>query len=510
MKDLDCENEIEFLLHFGEINHYGARKLAEICSKELDEDLWDSAIKTYREYSAAGVSNDRDARIFFYVDLFADDLLEKAMGIRLDQAELDDFKRFVFEHRIKIFGNRDDLNLADMALMGGAIQMWTSGDLEKSAHPNIGRSYIRSKSYNLDAWAQLYSRARELVRGGMVKGEALRRVAYQLNVPERYNFLMWAEAHADGEYKKYDINSKLREMNQMPNKIASDGQFYYIPKTMSRYESKPEVELTARDMERDEQYAVDFESARNKLMSRVFAIDKLLEKYRKVIKPEQMDSVEEALTELRKRVRRLKLAASVRDSMIKTAGILRKLDFDQGADDLMALAADDEISGATKVVEKDLGVVNPEEREAGLDAAISKLTDISSVLKNRDLVRSLAEVDLMLHKLRMSSFFPEIQEAQSKLIDSFGYASNKLEDLLPKLRGGLKVQPEIVNAPEVAPKPAAKNLGDEVADMVEAAKPAPAEPVAPTIPPAPLAPKAPQPQEEPDEPANLRKVRGIE
>jgi hypothetical protein len=362
-----------------------------------------------------------------------------------------------------------------------------------------------------------------MVRTGIRSDIALSRVADALSAPEKYKFLMWAQRNLSGEYSKYNINQKIQNMNaelhrgtrKMRTKFASDGHYYYIPKLMPQVQPEPESkqkELVFDPADYDDQYAIDFETARNKLMSRVFAIDKLLEKYRRVIKTDQLDAVEEALGDLRKKIRKLRLASSINDSIIKTANILKKLDFAAGADALTAIAAEP----TTQVVQKEFDTVPPEQREAALDEAINKLTNISAVIKNRDLVRSLAEIDLMLYRLRMSSFFPEIQEAQSKLIDAYGYASNKLEDLLPKLRGGLQTQPEIVSTeapPEAEPQQSDKRqLGDEVKQLsTELQRPAPAKQQPAAAKPKEEAAKV-QPEDEgfEDEPVSLKSIPGLE
>jgi hypothetical protein len=473
--DIDYDNEIELALTYGLINDYAAEKLANIAKQGMTESLWQSTLENYREATSAGVGSDKDFTIFFYIDLFADDLLKKFFGVSLSQLEKDDFKRYLFEHR-------DELNLTSIESFKNAVNEWIGKNesVHKLAHRNTESRIPLAPSYDLNKWATLFVQIQNSIRTGLDQSIALDRVSSVLSVPEKYKFLIWANYHLKNDNNKYDVNGQIRAKEQqlrrevpMKNKIASDGQYYYIPKLLGRQEPQHESlpALPAFDYEHEEQYAIDFETARNKLMSRVFAIDKLLEKYRRVIKQEQMDAVEDALSELRRRIRKLRLASSVKDSIIKTANILEKLQFGDGAAELFAIAADEPVLpniGNTKMVDREFKTVPAEQREVALDDAIKRLTDISAILKNRDLVRSLAEIDLMLHKLRMASFFPEIQEAQSKLIDAFGYASNKVEDLLPKLRGGLHTQPEVISEqiPEAPPAlPASKQLGDEVREM---------------------------------------------
>lgn len=519
MEEIDFDSEVDLALKYGLINDYAAEKLLSMPKDGLSEGLWQDAIDHYHEASDTGVSNDKDFATFFYIDLFADDLLKDSFGTKLSNDERAEFKKFLFQ-------NRDRLKLTSISSFKEAADEWVSSmeDLDKRAYPNAGHVALQVPEYDLSKWAQLFVQLQNMIRTGFKPDVALARISSSLSIPEKYKFLIWASYNMKGELKKYDINNEIRARENslrrevhMRNKIASDGHYYYIPKLLAHQEPpKDEPSLPARDHDYDEQYAIDFESARNKLMSRVFAIDKLLEKYRKVIKQEQIDAVEEALAELRKRIRKLRLASSVKDSIIKTANILKKLEFSDGAEELFALAAGADAvapGGSTRVVERELKSVPPEQREIALDEAINRLTDISAVLKNRDLVRSLAEIDLMLHKLRMSSFFPEIQEAQSKLIDAFGYASNKVEDLLPKLRGGLQTQPDIVSEPAPATQKSTeqKQLGDEVREMASDLKRAPSPPPKPksTPLPEPIT-KKPTDEDFEDEPVSLKTFPGLE
>ena len=526
MAEIDFESEVDISLSCGLINEYAAGKLLAMVKDGLTEDLWQGAIDHYREASDAGVSNDKDFAMFFYIDLFADDLLYDILGTKLSDDERSEFKRFLFQ-------NRKRLNLTSIESFKNAAREWADGadSLDKRAYPNTGNIVAAESAYDLNKWAHLFVQIQNMIRTGLGADVAMTRMASSLSIPEKYKFLIWANYNMKSEFKKYDVNHEIRARENllrreapMRNKIASDGQYYYVPKFITRPEQPldtPVMPAHDQDSGYDDQYAIDFEAARNKLMSRVFAIDKLLEKYRKVIKPEQVEAVEEALSELRKRVRKLRLASSVKDSLIKTANILNKLEFSDGAQELLAIAADEDLAqpaGTTRVVEREFKSVPPEQREGALDDAVKRLTDISSVLKNRDLIRSLAEIDLMLHKLRMSSFFPEIQEAQSKLIDAFGYASNKVEDLLPKLRGGLQTQPDIVSeqAPEAGSASSEqKQLGDEVREMAADIKKAPSRKTAPSpaAAPAPAPVAKPSPEDDEgfeDEPVNLRSIPGLE
>ena len=73
---------------------------------------------------------------------------------------------------------------------------------------------------------------------------------------------------------------------------------------------------------------------------------------------------------------------------------------------------------------------------------INRLEGLSKILKSRDLVRELASIDILLNEMGIASYFPELTDAQAKLIESFGYASNKIESIIAKMRGGGQTKPK--------------------------------------------------------------------
>jgi rRNA-processing protein FCF1 len=70
---------------------------------------------------------------------------------------------------------------------------------------------------------------------------------------------------------------------------------------------------------------------------------------------------------------------------------------------------------------------------------INKLEEISKIFRVREIPRQLAIVDLMLDRLGIASFFPNIAEASNKALESNNYIGTRIDDALSKLRGTLSV-----------------------------------------------------------------------
>ena len=106
---------------------------------------------------------------------------------------------------------------------------------------------------------------------------------------------------------------------------------------------------------------------------------------------------------------------------------------------------------------------------------VRKLQDINTQLQRRDIVRDIAKLDFELHDLNASALFPELSDAQAKLIEATTYASNKLKDVIPKIRS---MQTEVA-APEVVPEVVPEAVPEVVPEAAPKAAPkaAPAQQV---------------------------------
>lgn len=71
--------------------------------------------------------------------------------------------------------------------------------------------------------------------------------------------------------------------------------------------------------------------------------------------------------------------------------------------------------------------------DVNLDDAASKLDEVAGMLSDRRIIRLLAEFDIMLDKIGIAAMFPELAEAQSKLIDGYSYALTRVTKMMGQL-----------------------------------------------------------------------------
>lgn len=463
-RELDFDKEIEMLLSSKSINSYMATYLVGLGKAGLNEELWQEALDDAMEASNIGVDSEEDFLTFFYIDHFVEDIAEDIFGIQMDKEDEASLKQHLFDMRT-------DVDFGNISTYRAGVFNWLQSrqKVERAAHPNRGVPYKALPKYDNENWRALAERIRKSILIGFSREFALKEAAHTLNAPEKYDFLLWYNHYMNGLHTKYDVNDRIKMRNKELKAMASftklaigsDDHFYYVPTFRS-----PAVEEHSEEpfFAYSEQDAADFEVVRKKLMSRVFAIDKLLERYRRVLTEEHVDGIEEALNDLRKKIRKLKLASSVQDSIVKTAHILRnKFSFDEGADALIALAQGGEApaqGGEADFEDPSAGHLQITDNQQELYQVIEELYAVSHQLKNRQVIRDLAKIDLNLYNMNMSSFFPELTDAQSRLIEAFGYASNKVDDILPKLRGGLMIE-------QLQDETIADEQGEQLADEVK-------------------------------------------
>jgi hypothetical protein len=478
------------------INKYMMDYVNKVCAKGMDDEMCREAVDDAIKASAMGVATDADFQTFFYIDHFVELEAGEITGTMSD-ADKEQLKSFMFS-------KRHDVDYSNLNTYRAIVLKWLdSKRMNKAAYHNKGAEPFVYDRYNLDKWKQLALEINKLLAIGRTRDEALVTMAKSLKLQEQEDFKAWYGFNFGDNRRLYNINDKIRDMSRSAKvndskliKVASifeDGTGYWAvelpkpkPEIISDKSSGPSV---ADTIVRD-QKAADVNTVKTKMINRTFAIDKLLEKYRNVLSDEQIDQIEDALNVLRKKIRKLKLANTINDTMIKTASVLRNNKFDEGAEVLLKLAAPPTDAVVEKTDNKpDKPSASKSERsiddlkKEDLRPILDKLYDVSVRLKRRNIVREIADIDLDLYNLNVASFFPELTDAQAKLIEAFGYASNKIEDVIPKLRSvstGLPAEYDVSGdiaqemgkaAPTPTEKPPAKPVATTAPAPVPAVKP---------------------------------------
>src|SRR5690606_15592176 len=70
--------------------------------------------------------------------------------------------------------------------------------------------------------------------------------------------------------------------------------------------------------------------------------------------------------------------------------------------------------------------------------AITLLEMLVGIYKQREIPRQLSKLDMVMDRLGLAAYFPQLGEAQSKALESTQYVSTRIEDILSKLKGSIR------------------------------------------------------------------------
>ena len=306
---------------------------------------------------------------------------------------------------------------------------------------------------------------------------------------EQDNFKKWVYYHKNGESKKYSSSDDMLKKNALQGGLLTG--FYdeeFSPKPPAEIQGTVDAEKNAFQNKKlkEEQYKL----WREKLNSSIRRVDKLLRAGEDHVDPDSAVELSELLHAFDRESRKIRHKSTASDYASVLSNKFYKRGFSEGGDIFKKLAQDvappegdvglgpkdgigeqlDEPDDAPDLAgggavpgtgeddsrspisdtlrESSTAAPGEYEELAGhisIDLAASKLEDIAARLSDRRSIRLLAELDIMLDKLGIAPMFPELAEAQSKLIDSYTYALVRVTKMLGMLASGKNLS-EIASA----------------------------------------------------------------
>lgn len=443
---------------------------------KLDEEMLDCLRGIESKAKRCGVEEEGLVKFLFLDRLITDSL--RFLSIKCSDSDHEDLVRYfmksdactlkeIADELVLLLKSRKDPNKTTSYVL--------KGGLSKEAYPiRVDTAVYTGNKRNFPLLA---SRAATLISSGVLEADAIRKVIFELDLEDRLAFLSWYGL----KYKSgRNLGYLSAEEDVLIKKVAYGPEDADSPFVYEFYKKQPPreepPEQMARDHHADPMSAEEFKKMRDKMVGRTFAIDKLLEKYRHLLKEDQFDAIEDSLNVLRKNIRRLKVA-TLNDAIEKVAFTAEQNDWFEGADVIRKLAAPDE--SFVKVANS---ISRPEE----LDAVLKSLEEISAFLRQRAIIRELSARDIDIFNLGFGHM-PEIGDAAAKLMEAFNGSANKIDDLVGKLRAELQQQ----TAPKMAPSAVKTVVKPQELPLVKALEPPP--PAAEAAPAVPVPAGAPQP-----------------
>jgi len=460
-------------LKSGEINQYMADKLMAAFEVGMTDDLARYAIDDAKDATKHGIDSDEDYNLRFFIVTTADDMMDDTFNIVLEPEDKHNLCRYIMQSR------KDGCKLKDLTDFRVLMHKWLCDKHHKKAYPNTFGKEDREPTYDRYKWVDTVKAVYSLLKEkGISKDAAIELVTVDWSVDERFKFTNWLKYYESGNTEKYNVKTaKIKN--------ALDIYDLGLPESMlnpeTRSNNTEERPMSAYKMRKEktqrEQELDKARSFKGKMKSRLRSLRRLLDRYNDVLPHQNIDQIHDEMYALDKSISKLDVYASLEDCVIRSANKMKKMGFSEGADILIKFAQDpdaplpppaEELAPSPEdsraVVEALPPPVAPKTQapSVNLEMVVQRLEGLTTMLKSRDLIRDMASIDILLNELGLASYFPELGDSQSKLIEAYSYASNRVEAIVSKLRGtgksvskhpAAKEKEPLMPAPEAAPEP---------------------------------------------------------
>lgn len=352
--------------------------------------------------------------------------------------------------------------------------------IKKKAYPMMENYFFKDPffGYDLQKWAAcVHSIYESTFRDGLDYNDAVKK--YSSNIfkdeEEKKNFLNWLKYYNQGEHLRYNVKTASY---QLP--LSATGDAYTSTSNYIGADYVLDHDKQVNSAKEQGEKKLNYKNWKKKFNTALRRVDKILKESEDYVEPEKYEEISQVLNKLDIQVGKIRLQSTASDVSFRAANQLKKLGFNDGASVLYKYSqeaappvapeevapvetpvveppvAQEEISpdqAQKKQQEKEniekgkeiLGDVEPVPGPAkgeydqilsgdiDVDDASKKLEQIAGTLSDRRVIRYLAEFDIMLDKIGIASMFPELAEAQSKLIESYSYALTRVTKMLGML-----------------------------------------------------------------------------
>lgn len=348
--------------------------------------------------------------------------------------------------------------------------------LKKVAYPMAENYFFKNPffGYNLQKWATCVHKIYESMHNDDISyPEAV--IKYSSNIfedeEERNNFLNWLKYYNQGEHLRYNIKTAGF---QFP--VSATGDAYSSTSNYIGMDYALDHDTQKDSAKEQGEKKVNYKNWKKKFNTALRRVDKILKESEDYVDPDKYEEISQILNRLDVQVAKIRLQSTASDVSYRAATQLKKLGFKDGASVLYKYSQEaappdpaavpeappeaplespepspeqvarkqqerENIEKGKELLSSVEPLPGPSPREyediikddIDVDDASKKLEQIAGTLSDRRVIRYLAEFDIMLDKIGIASMFPELAEAQSKLIESYSYALTRVTKMLGML-----------------------------------------------------------------------------
>lgn len=325
--------------------NYAQDFLFNMSSDGMTDDLWQLAKDDAKTLKNLEIDSDKERNLYFYLDHFYEDLCEE-FGCQQPEARGD-----VLSMAFQALRKKEKVDLTDIRrAVYSAIR--SVSPTHKVAYPNVHMDDIRLPSYDVGEWVDTLNSIYAAVHQGYTLSAATEKFTEGWSPMAKEKFEAWKRFYDKADHKKY------AGMYRVAFPFTEKEQPSFDLSTMPEM---PQEEVPAvRKPGRPRKKIKTPEDIKRSLISRLDSADKLLREFTGVWPTNVWNRLHSSLNDLKREVMMLRSASTMRDVIVKTAGVWSNEGFQEGAELLEKIAQPPEEGDVASEIEQALTGERPE------------------------------------------------------------------------------------------------------------------------------------------------------
>lgn len=322
--------------------NYAQDCMYNMSSDGMTDDLWQLVRDDAGRLNSLGVSGEKQRNLYFYLDNFYDDLCEE-FGCKQGDAKDD-----ILAEAFSLLKDKEDVDLTEIR-KAVYVAIRNASPNHKIAYPNVHLDDIRKPAYDVAEWVGVLNAIHASVQRGEAYDDALNRLTEGWSPMAKTDFDAWKRFYEQGNHQKYAGIYRVA--------------FPFTEDEEISFPTPEEVQEVVRRPGRPRKKMKTPEDIKRSLISRLDSADKLLREFSGVWPSNVWNRLHSSLNDLKREVMMLKSATTVRDMIVKTAGLWARDGFAEGAELLEKIAQPPEEGDVASEIEQALTGERPKKKE---------------------------------------------------------------------------------------------------------------------------------------------------